>query len=151
MRNLNIKWFFIVLAFVVSCTSNSKETAIAHKIDTAKAIEEAVIFLFKTERFAPEFYSDTLKIVKSKNVSANTRFMLNGKMSKQVNERPRLQVLNDWNHPKLYLEVMELKRINKNTIFLDMFFRTTGNGFNIWIKEKKPNSLSIDSTNNYQN
>ena len=142
----------MMMFVIITCTSDRKpDTTNTTKIDTAKAIEEAVIFLFKTERFAPEFYSDTLKIVKSKNVSANTRFMLNGKMSKQVNERPRLQVLNDWNHPKLYLEVMELKRINKNTIFLDMFFRTTGNGFNIWIKEKKPNSLSIDSINNYQN
>ncbi len=141
-----------MMFIIISCTSDRKpNTTNTTKIDTAKVIEESVNYIFKTEQFAPEYYTDTLKIVKSKNVSANTNFMLNGKMSKFVNEKPSLQVLNNWKHPKLYLEVVELKRVNNNTIFLDLFFRTTGNGFNVWIKEKKSSTLNVDSINNYQN
>ena len=94
-------------------------------------IEESVNYIFKTEQFAPEYYPDTLKIVKSKNVSENTSFMLNGKMSKFVNEKPSLKVLNNWKHPKLYLEVIVLRRINEHRIHINLLFRTTGNYFEL--------------------
>ena len=136
-----------VLGLMASCTTNNdvENKRTTNIIDSVKAIETGVDFVFKTKRFADDYYVNPLKIVKSKNVPDNTVFLANGLKTELVNEKPNSEILNNWKNPQPYLEVLELKNVDHDRILLTLLFRTTGNEFAIWLKKGQSKCLEVDS------
>lgn len=143
---------FSLISSCVQDKNNSiekKSDTTTNTIDTLKVIEHGVDYIFKTQRFAIDYYINPLKIVKSKNVPANITFFLNGLKIELVNEKPNLNT-EDWRHPYPYLEVLKLKNTEKDRVLLTLLFRTTGNEYTIWLKKEKSNNLKIDSLSHLQ-
>lgn len=134
MKNSNLIIFIIAIALLISCAQENNE----------KVIEAGVNHIFKTVHFADDYYNNPLKIVKSKNTPPNLYFYINGLRTELVNEKPNSKIINNWKHPLPYLEILELKNIDRNKILLKILFRTTGNEFEIYFK-KQSDSLKVDS------
>lgn len=113
------------LICLTSCVSSDKGEQIT--IDSSSVIEAGLDHLYKTQKFAPDFYSNTVKIVRSPRVPNNLKFLINGKQIELVEKREgRGAYIDDLNHPLPFVDVTKLTLGPENSINLELEFPTIG-------------------------
>lgn len=138
MRFLSI--FYLAILIISGCTSyNNPSDSLIHKnsIDSVKAIEVGIDYLFKHQKFAPDFYVNPLTFIRSKSSTINPIFMVNGQLTRVIETRPVDSILYDWRKPKPYIEILKLKRTNEGPIELQIFFLTIGSNYILKIEENE--------------
>lgn len=129
---------------LISCDSNFRSHE-QHSVefDSAKVIEQGVIHIFKTNTFAPTYYTQPVKIVRSPNVPANLVFSVDGRKCELV-DRPEYQdFFKDLMKPVPYVEVEKLKFNSVESVEIDLLFRTTGRWFMLELKRENNTNWKV--------
>jgi hypothetical protein len=127
-----------LIIFFSSCGSKSEKKGVETvKIDSARIIETGLDHLFKTQKFAPDFYSQSVKIIRSANIPRNLSFLVNGKQIELVDPRTRGGYINDLNHPSPFVSVSKLSVGAGNVVDLELEFPTIGFVYVIKLNQSK--------------
>lgn len=140
LQTLNKTMFYLKLLLAVigllliSCDSNfSSHDQNGVELDSAKVIEQSLVHIFKTNTFAPTYYTQPIKIVRSPNVPANLVFSV-GTQKCELVDRPA-QFYTDVFKPIPYLEVEKLKFSTVESAEVDLVFPATGHWFMLELKK----------------
>ena len=130
----------LVVTFLYSCSSKKSDDI---HLDSAAVIEKGIDQVFKKASFAPEFYSGSIRIIKSANVPANLNLFFNGKHCELIDEKSSEAYIGDLLHPIPYVAVSKISRNEKGIIVLDLKFPSVGTTFHLKIEEKEGNMLHV--------
>jgi hypothetical protein len=113
------------------------------EFDSAKVIEQGLVHIFKTNTFAPTYYTQPVQIVRSPNVPANLAFSIDGRKCELV-DRPEYQdFFKDLMKPAPYVEVEKLKFNSAESAEVDLLFRTTGRWFMLELKKENNTNWKV--------
>lgn len=131
--------FSIICLLLISCDSDFRShDGEGIELDSAKVIEQSLVHVFRTNQFAPTYYTQPIKIVRSPNIPANLDFSINEKKCTLV-DKPT-EFYNDVFKPIPYVKVEKLKFNTIESAEVDLVFPATGHWF--MLKLKKDNNTN---------
>lgn len=148
MQTLNKIEFYLKIVLAVtglllaSCDSNfGSQTGNSIEFDSAKVIEQGVAHIFKTNTFAPTYYTQPIKIVRSPNVPANLAFSV-GTQKCELVDKPA-SFYTDVFKPIPYVEVEKLKFNTVESAEVDLVFPATGHWFMLELKKQNSRDWKV--------
>ncbi len=127
--------FPIIWLLLISCDPNFRShDGEGIELDSAKVIEQSLVHVFRTNTFAPTYYTQPIKIVRSPNVPANLDLSIKGKKCELV-DKPT-EFYNDVFKPIPYVKVEKLKFNTIESAEVDLVFPATGHWFMFELKKE---------------
>lgn len=141
--------FFMMCVIFVSFSCSTKQDGIkSNQVDTTRIIEFGVNFLYKTRQFSPSFYSVPVKLVNSKFVPSDTRFMTNGRncivvqAPKRAGQRGFYQ--SETGNPEPFFEIYNLDfSKDGNFIELEISIPSVGSLYRLKIRRKQAEMFEV--------
>jgi hypothetical protein len=148
MKNSRIIIFLLAGVFDLSCSTGENKNE--SPVDSTAIIESALDRVFKINYFAPEFYANPVKIIKSRNIPGSLTFKINGQNIELVNRQPKHFYRLNVSKPMPFVDVEKFKIIDENTVRLNLGFPSIGNVFEMKIHWKNGKVLNAEQEGNYQ-
>ncbi len=141
----NITKAMLILSIIwpIHSSCNRSESLLESEGDSAKIVKASLENVFKIVQFAPEYYEQPVRIIKSRNVPDGLDFPINGKRCLIV-EKPNDSVYADWQNPVSFVEVEKLKFNNKESVNVDLVFRATGHWFMLTLKRDEKSNWEVE-------
>ncbi|HWV73570.1 MAG TPA: hypothetical protein VN040_17735 [Pseudosphingobacterium sp.] len=144
---LLFRLFFVILGLGCLACNNSatdtKQPEESDKIDTNQVIAYSTQYLFDNNKFPKSFADTPMMVIRSEKIILNKPFIVNGKEISFVNpEALTDSILNNWEKPKPFMEVVEFK-IDGDSILVGMEFRTARTRFDLSLKPTEANKFSV--------
>jgi hypothetical protein len=124
----------IIGGLLMSCDAKfGSQVGNTTEFDSAKVIKQGVMHIFKTNTFAPTYYTQPVKIVRSPNVPANLAFSVGTQKCELVDKPAKFYA--DVFKPIPYVEVEKLKFSTVESAEVDLIFPATGHWFMLELKK----------------
>lgn len=134
--------FAIIWLFLISCNKNSgSHDGKGGELDSAKVIKQSLVYIFNTNKFAPTYYTQPIKIVKSPNLPSDLDFSIMGKKCELVDKPAEFHT--DLFKPIPYVEVEKIKFINGESAEVDLIFRATGHWFMLELNKDEKSDWKV--------
>jgi hypothetical protein len=126
----------------MSCDSNfGSQAENRAEFDSAKVIEQGLVHIFKTNTFAPTYYSQPIRIIKSANVPIGIDISINGQKCELVEKPARFYA--DVFKPIPYVDVDKLKFTTVESAEVELVFPATGHLFMLELKKENNTNWKV--------
>ncbi len=111
----------------ISCQFDGREQDMV--VDSTEIIGQSLDYIFLNNQFAPTYYSQPLRVIKSINVPKDFNVVVNDKKCLLVKSPKYPDFFKDTDKPIPYVEVEKLKVNDNGSVEIDLIFRATGHWF----------------------